>query len=479
MNLSNTRVVLGSLAAAAALAVPATAAAQSRPFPTSAHYAQGFVPGAATAAAVQSSYANWKSKYLKNDCGSTYYRVDNATNTASTFSEGQGYGMVLTAYFGDKAAFDGLWAFAKKNYGTSNLMGWHVTCSGFTTGDGGQNSASDGDEDIGFALIVASVQWGGTYAADAKTYLANMKNVDFTTCSGTGRTVVTAGSWQGNAACTTSGGGSNTSYWMPAYYRVFHTFTGDSSWGKVADDVVTLYGLAANGTTGIIVNEVDQNGAAVANQTYDYNSCRIPWRAALDYLWYGTPAVQSGLTKLSTWANGVGIKNVVDGYNANGTPSSGTRYAGLNEFVGGFAVGAMADSQALANSFGTYFVSIADDNGTYYGSSLRTLYLLAASGYQWNPVGAADAGAAPSSGGGTSSGGSSSGGAGGSSGAVGGTSSGGGGGLDAGGGSASGGLQTMGGGTGATSLDGGGNHAGASGSGGGCGCRLVTRHERG
>jgi putative Ca2+/H+ antiporter (TMEM165/GDT1 family) len=63
MNHSNTRVVLGSVAAAAAMAIPATAMAQSRPFPTSGHYAQGFLPSAATAAAVQSSYDNWKSKY--------------------------------------------------------------------------------------------------------------------------------------------------------------------------------------------------------------------------------------------------------------------------------------------------------------------------------------------------------------------------------------------------------------------------------
>jgi MYXO-CTERM domain-containing protein len=473
MNPRVSRVLLGGFAAAAALAVPSTALAQSaasRPFPTSANYAQGFAPSAVTAAKVQSSYNNWKATFLKSDCGSGYNRVDNGSNDGSTFSEGQGYGMVLTAYFGDKAAFDGLWAFAKKSYGTSNLMGWHVTCSGFVSNGGGQNSASDGDEDIGFALIVASVQWGGTYAADAKTYLANLKNIDFTTCSATGRVVVTAGSWQTSAACMTSGGGSNTSYWMPAYYRVFETFTGDSFWGKAANDIVTLYGLAANGTTGLMVNEVDQNGAPVSGQTYDYNSCRIPWRAALDYLWYGTPAVQSELTKLTTWANGVGINNIVDGYNANGT-TTGTN-KGLNAFVGGFAVGAMADSQALANSFGTYFAGIADGNGGYYGSSLRTLYLLAASGYQWNPVEAVDGGsAAGSSDSGTAGGSSSSGGTGTSSG--GGGSSGGAGssGGDAGSGAASGGLQTMGG--GGSSQDGG-AHNGASGSGGGCACRMAA-----
>jgi endoglucanase len=456
-------------AIAGALAVSSDAAAQSMPFPTSGHYAQGFVPPAATSAAVQSSYANWKTTYLLTDCGSGYYRVDNGTGDSSTFSEGQGYGMVLTAYFGDKTAFDGLWSFAKKNYNAQNLMGWHVTCSGFTTSDGGSGSATDGDTDIGFGLLVAAVQWGGSYLQEALTYLATLKSVDFTTCSPSGRNVATAGSWQGNQACTTSGGGSNTSYWMPAYYRVFATLTGDSFWSQTADDVVTLYGLAADPTTGIIVNEVDQDGVAVSGQTYDYNSCRIPWRATLDYLWYGTPAVQTAMTKLTTWANSVGIQDIVDGYNANGTHSAAGMYTGLNAFVGGFTVGAMTDTQAIANSFATYFVSIADDNGGYYGASLRTLYLFALSGYQWNPVDAlADGGtsgappgadAAVTSGGDASSTGSGSSGSG-----------------DGGGGTTG---TTGAAPVGDASSDASGGEEGGSKSSGGCGCRVTGPKDEG
>ena len=121
--------------------------------------------------------------------------------------------------------------------------------------------------------------------------------------------------------------------------------------------MVALYALAADPTTGIIVNEVDQNGVALAGQTYDYNSCRIPWRAALDYLWFGTPGAKQATTKLTSWVSSVG-----------------------------FTVGAMSSSQATIDSFATYFVGIANDNGSYYGSSLRTLYLLTLSGNQWQPL---------------------------------------------------------------------------------------------
>jgi endo-1,4-beta-D-glucanase Y len=399
---------LSSLAATAAVVAsvlaPATASAQSNPFPTSGHYAHGFLPSSVTDAVVQSSYAHWKSTYLLDDCGSGYYRVDNADGDGSTYSEGQGYGMVLTAYFNDKAAFDGLWSFAQKNLNSSQLMGWHVTCSGFTTSDGGSGSATDGDTDIAFGLVVAAAQWGGTYAQQAKTYLTTLKAGDFTTCSPSGRNMPTQGNWQGSGTCTAAGGGSNTSYWMPGYYRVFQALTGDAFWGKTADDVVALYGLAADPTTGIIVNQVDQDGVPLSGQTYDYNSCRIPWRAVLDYLWFGTPGAQQAVTKITSWANTVGIASIVDGYDGNGTPT-GT-YTGINAFVGGFTAGAMGSSQSVVDTFASDFVTIADDNGTYFGSSLRTLYLLALSGNQWNPMGVvSDAGAsAPQSDAGATSG---------------------------------------------------------------------------
>jgi len=385
MTFSRKILFAGSAAVAASLLASTPARAQANPFPTSGHYAHGFAPSSVTPAVVQSSYANWKAKYLKTDCGNGYYRVDNATGDASTFSEGQGYGLVITAYMGDKTAFDGLWSFAKKNFNSQfGLMGWHFTCSGFTTSDGGAGSATDGDTDAGFGLLVAAAQWGGTYAQEAKTYLAALKKTDFTTCSPSGRNISTNGNWQGSGACTTSGGGSNTSYWMPGYYRVFETFTGDSFWGKAADDVVALYNIAADKTTGIIVNEVDQDGAPVSGQTYDYNSCRIPWRAALDYVWYGTAGAQQAATKITDWANTVGIKNIVDGYQGNGTPTGTNK--GIQAFVGGFAAGAATNSQSVVDTFSTYFVSIADDNGTYFGSSLRTLYLLQLSGNEWNPL---------------------------------------------------------------------------------------------
>lgn len=354
------------------------AVAQNKPFPHNAAYAGGFLPSNIVAADARSSYDNWNAKYLKADCGNGSYRVEFNSPTGSTVSEGMGYGMVLTAYFGDKTKFDGLWKFVQKNLNSDGLMGWKVTCSGFDQSVGGAGSATDGDADIGFALVAAVDQWGDAYRQTALDYLTILKKVDYTTCSPSGRNMAKAGNWGGGCDF------SNTSYWMPGYLRVFHEFTGDAFWGKAADDAVALFLVNRNPSTGLVANEVDQNGATSKNESYvDYNGCRTPWRAVADYLWYGTADAKKVTDKMTDWASATGIANLVDGYNTNGTKTG--RYTQQNPWVGGWTCGAMSKSQDVVNTFGADFKSIANDEGGYYGASLRTLYLLMLSGNFWKP----------------------------------------------------------------------------------------------
>jgi endo-1,4-beta-D-glucanase Y len=368
-----------ALAFALSLA-PRSASAQKKPFPQNGGYPHGFLPNHITTDDVLLSYDNWKSRYLKSDCGNGLYRVEFGSPRGTAVSEGMGYGMILTAYFGDRSAFDGLWRFVQKNLNGDGLMGWKVTCSGFVESEGGGGSATDGDTDIGLGLVAAIDQWGDSYREPAVRYLATLKKVDFTTCAPTGRNVSKAGNWGGGCDH------SNTSYFMPGFYRVFQELTGDPFWGKAADDAVALWLINRNPRTGLSSNEVDQYGAAPVHQAIvNYNGCRTPWRAVLDYLWYGTAGAKDVTDKMTDWAASVGIENLVDGYNTDGTPTPDGRNKQLNAWVGGWACGAMSKSQGVVDTFATDFKSIADDNGAYYGSSLRTLYLLMLSGNFWKP----------------------------------------------------------------------------------------------
>jgi MYXO-CTERM domain-containing protein len=354
------------------------AANQNKPFPTKGGYPNGFVPTTITSDDAMASYNHWKATYLKTDCGSGTARVEFGSPQGSTVSEGQGYGMVISVYFGDQAAFDGLWKFVQKNLNPNGLMGWKETCSGFVTGEGGGGSATDGDTDIGFALVAAVDQWGDTYRQTALDYLATLKKVDYGTCKPSGRNMAKNGDWAG---CDHS----NTSYWMPGYYRVFQEFTGDAYWGKAADDAIALDLADRNASTGLIANEVNQDGTTYGSAVVDYNGCRVPWRVVLDYLWYGTAGAKDVTDKITDWASPIGISKLVDGYNTDGTPSPSGRNTQIQAWVGGWSCGAMSKSQSDVDGFAADLKSIDVDNGTYYGSSLRTLYMLMLSGNFWKP----------------------------------------------------------------------------------------------
>ena len=360
------------------LSGPGQAIAQSKPFPHDAGYVAGFVPKLVSSADAAAIYSKWKGEYLKSDCGDGTYRVEFQSPAGTTVSEGMGYGMLLTAYFGDRKEFDGLWKFARKNLSSSALLGWKVSCAGFDQSVGGAGSATDGDVDIAMALVAAVDQWGDEYRPSALEYLKAIKTHDFATCRASGRTMATNGDW--DKGCIAS----NTSYWTPAYDRVFDEFTHDSFWGRAANDALALWLANRNDGTGLVANGVNQDGTVGAGQGYvDYNGCRVPWRAVLDYLWYGTAGAKSVTDKITDWVDARGPPQLLDGYDTDGTARAGSHWNGSDCFNGGYATAAMSKSQDRVDRFAAYFMSLPVDN--YYETSLRALYALTLSGNFWRP----------------------------------------------------------------------------------------------
>src|SRR5581483_7835230 len=97
-------------------------------------------------------------------------------NSGDTVSEGIGYGMLAAVYMNDQTTFDALWGYGKSHFNTKGLMSWHITASGtlFTAADPG--SASDGDVDMIWALIMASDQWSSDkYLTAAANMIQSMR----------------------------------------------------------------------------------------------------------------------------------------------------------------------------------------------------------------------------------------------------------------------------------------------------------------
>ncbi len=352
---------------------------QNRPFPQNVDYPYGYQTSLISAIDLQITYERWKKLYLKS-CDEMY-RVC-VDDTTITISEGMGYGMLLTAYFGEKERFDKLFDFykSKRTSKAHNLMAWDVTCDGVS--DSG--SATDGDLDVAFALIVAHYQWGDNYLDEARDIISILKENYFVDCDGL-YTMKPGGHWGG---CDLT----DVSYYTPAYFRIFAEETKDAFWDTVADDAYTILDNGANATTGLVPDWQSYDGVpggtdSSGSQWYDYyryDACRVPWRMILDYIWNGNQDALDWCFKISNFADSIGSDSIVDGYDLNGTPRG--QYNN-GPFVGGFAVGGMSHSQAMVDSFASrllYLDSVGWDD-QYFNLSLRCLYALVLTGNFWKP----------------------------------------------------------------------------------------------
>jgi len=358
---------------------------QTQPFPANKTYANGLMAASKNSQDVTDSYAIWKTNFVEA-CNNGHYRVK-FDDRSQTVSEGIGYGMLLSAYMADKTLFDGLWLYYKDNVNGNGVMNWKINgCSGTI----GQNGATDAELDAAFALIVADYQWAsaGTinYKNDAKTLIAAIKSheVEANTF------VLKPGDAFGGSTLT------NPSYFSPAYYRAFGTFTNDTSfWNSVASKAYTVINsnLTQNNAVGGLVSDwceasgnysSEANGYANQGRLYTYDAARTPWRIAVDYVWYGSADAKTYAKKSSDFVriNLGGTANIKDGYNQNGTPSSQWHNA---TFVGAFACAAMGgDDQTHLNASYTDLKNLNEPD-SYFNHTLKTLYLLALTGNFYLP----------------------------------------------------------------------------------------------
>jgi len=139
-----------------------------RAFPQHVKYYGGVIkpdlPQKQLDASVRSFYILWKERYINANCGNGQYYVWFEKPGKQSVSEGQGYGMMIVALMAgfDKKAkntFDGLYHYYKAHPSkrSPKLMAWaqDKNCKDIS-GD----SATDGDMDIAYALLLADKQWG-------------------------------------------------------------------------------------------------------------------------------------------------------------------------------------------------------------------------------------------------------------------------------------------------------------------------------
>jgi len=353
----------------------------------------------------QTFYDEWKTEYLKNDCGNSDNYYVFVGNGVKNLSEAQGYGMMIIAYFAGydtnaQAYFDGLYRFCKLHPSNinGNLMDWkQVTCNDSLTSD--DDAASDGDIDIAFALLLAHSQWGSNgdinYMAEAHKIIDAIMLDEINQNTWT----VKLGDWC-NANDSLYFYGTRTSDFIIDHFRVFMRF--NKNWNNVIDTCYFLIENIQNNyspTTGLIpdfiVNVNTNPEPAEKNYLedttdgyYAYNACRVPWRLGTDYLINATNKAQQIINKINKWllklTNG-NVDSISNGYELNGKPLYDWNDA---TFIGGpFAVAAMADvsNPSWLNNLYEELLNNNIADGDYYSNTIKLLSMLTISENYWVP----------------------------------------------------------------------------------------------
>jgi endo-1,4-beta-D-glucanase Y len=345
------------------------------------------------AAKVQEAYDDWKATTVTSDGAGGHLRVwkpDSGSVIGSTVSEGMGYGMLLAVYMDDQAVFDGLWQYEQQYLNGNGLMNWEVDPSGSVIGTGG---ATDGDEDMAWALVMADRQWGGQGSLD-KPYIEHAKDLinaiwDYEIDHNRNEMPKAGDEWGDTDI-------ANPSYFAPAYYRVFGQVTGrEDDWNRAAQtsyDVIERSLNATNGNqdNGLVPAWCTSEGVPTeayggAPTHYQQDSTRTPFRVGQDYCYFGEPRAKAYLEKTSSFFVGVGVANIVDGYELDGTPRPERATGGLQSasFVGPAGVGAMNDpmNQVFVDEAYAAVATLGLSAGTiYYQKSWTALSLLMLTG---------------------------------------------------------------------------------------------------
>ena len=323
-------------------------------------------------AAIAEAYARWTKNFVQSD------HIVAPEQSGAITSEAMGYGMMIAAAMGDKAAFDKFHGYVKAQGGSgSGLMAWK---------NGGSGSASDADIDIAYALLMADAQWpSGGYKAASDSMAAAILAQDLVS------NVVRGGSSFKDAPF-------NASYFAPAAFRKF-----GSGFSAAISANYTLVNGNVNATTkGVPTDWANPSSGAPSgpgsaqvtseitdgnNGAMGYDSARVPWRLALDACLGGsdTAALKSIVDFFAAkYDAGASIDLLKAGwYKTTGMPHMAAKDL-QGSYIGPMGTGGMATGNAAMRDRAFRAIldilESGDFNHTYFPSTLGMLTGLMMSG---------------------------------------------------------------------------------------------------
>jgi endo-1,4-beta-D-glucanase Y len=333
------------------------------PFPHDQRLGHVTYPTQASADDVLRAFRRFRDEIVTRDGANGFLRTrrpdtpDGHAN--STVSEGIAYGMIISVMLDEQAMFDDFWRYAKYWFNDNGLMQWYIAPDGSRAL--GKGAASDADEDMAWALVMADRQWGGRgaldsdYESEALRMIERLYELEVDHAQWPDM-FLPGDEWRGRDVF-------NPSYFAPNQYRVFGEVSGNvAGWQRVVErgyQIIerSLNDASGNRDNGLVPAWCDFAGTPVeafpgAMMNYQYDSARLPFRIGQEWAYAAAPPARHYLQRISAFFAGIGAEEIVDGYTLRGEPAPDPRAQRPNPgsavFVAGAAVGAMHDARYRA-----------------------------------------------------------------------------------------------------------------------------------
>jgi endo-1,4-beta-D-glucanase Y len=382
-----------------------------RPFPQHSAYFKGvIIPNHISQKELDdtasSFYNQWKSTYLKKStCSDSYYIwAENTGKNHQCVSEGQGYGMIIVALMAgydtmSQNLFDGLFKYFKEHPSKRSqyLMSWAQSkdCEKFE-----ESSATDGDIDIAFSLLLANSQWTSkgriNYIQEAINVIKAIEEQEINKNS---FNILQSNSIENDSEDYFD---MRSSDFISSEIRAF-SFTGDKIWSSVLDNNYKLFRFLQKEYSpgiGLVPDFIQHINAqpkparrsyleSKYDGLYNYNACRVPWRIATDYIMNGDSRAKKFLEPINKWiieTTGGNPDNISAGYTLSGDDLKTRNFEALS-FISPFAISAMVDrkNQIWLNNLWDYIVNFKLKDFDYYDNSIKMLNLIILSHNYWEP----------------------------------------------------------------------------------------------
>jgi endo-1,4-beta-D-glucanase Y len=253
-----------------------------------------------------SSTSSWNLNQLLQESWGFYkgrFLVDGAhvvsNSYGGTISEGQSYALLKAVWMNDPTSFRKVWTWTKTHLKRphDHLLGWRWGDGQFGTPKGlmETDNATDADQDIAYALLLAGKQWNEPgYTTDGLNIVQDLWRLNVQELDG--RYYLVPGTWEGFKQEYLT---LDPSYMAPYVYRHFAKYdkAHAAGWNQLADDIYdTLEACTALTKPQLPPNwcavkwQDDHQGPRIifsdrqgdGSRDFSYDAFRVYWRMAMD-----------------------------------------------------------------------------------------------------------------------------------------------------------------------------------------------------